>query len=234
MDRSRSPRNLSDEARLLQRLEEVELPPGATDAERAAARAEAEAAVGQAANNVGWARAYRELHPDRQPAPTFNVMAMFDSWPAHIQAEVRPLSEQYHRQGQTMWRDLEMAIVETLERFPEYVNQQLAQQAQQNPERLAEVMRESLPTGVDADQLVQDMATRSSPVVQVPIDTRVEFTLLGITQQGTVTSLPNEHGLQEVTVDGGETVPFRLQFLTPLTRTRQPQPFTGQGNRLGE
>ena len=53
MDRSRSPRNLSDEARLLQRLEEVELPPGATDAERAAARAEAEAAVGQAANDVG-------------------------------------------------------------------------------------------------------------------------------------------------------------------------------------
>ena len=47
MDRSRSPRNLSDEARLLQRLEEVELPPGATDAERAAVRAEAEAAVGQ-------------------------------------------------------------------------------------------------------------------------------------------------------------------------------------------
>ena len=45
MDRSRSPRNLSDEARLLQRLEEVELPPGATDAERAAARAEAAAEV---------------------------------------------------------------------------------------------------------------------------------------------------------------------------------------------
>ena len=45
------------------------------------------------------------------------------------------LAEQYRRQGQTWWRALEMAIVETLERFPEYVNQQLAQQAQQNPER---------------------------------------------------------------------------------------------------
>ena len=69
MDRSRSPRNLSDEARLLQRLEEVELPPGATDAERVAARAEAAAAVEQAANEVGehWARAYQELHPDWQP-----------------------------------------------------------------------------------------------------------------------------------------------------------------------
>ena len=41
MDRSRSPRNLSDEARFLQRLAEPELPPGASDAERAAARAEA-------------------------------------------------------------------------------------------------------------------------------------------------------------------------------------------------
>ena len=69
MDRSRSPRNLSDEARLLQRLEEVELPPGATDAERVAARAEAAAGVEQAANEVGehWARAYQELHPDWQP-----------------------------------------------------------------------------------------------------------------------------------------------------------------------
>ena len=53
MDRNRSPRNLSDEARLLQRLEEVELPPGATDAERVAARAEAAAGVEQAANEVG-------------------------------------------------------------------------------------------------------------------------------------------------------------------------------------
>ena len=72
MDRSRSPRNLSDEARLLQRLEEVELPPGATDAERVAARAEAAAGVEQAANEVGehWARAYQELHPDWQPPPT--------------------------------------------------------------------------------------------------------------------------------------------------------------------
>ena len=72
MDRSRSPRNLSDEARLLQRLAEVELPPGATDAERVAARAEAAAAVEQAANEVGehWARAYQELHPDWQPTLT--------------------------------------------------------------------------------------------------------------------------------------------------------------------
>ena len=72
MDRSRGPRNLSDEARLLQRLEEVELPPGATDAERVAARAEAAAAVEQAADEMGehWARAYQELHPDWQPTPT--------------------------------------------------------------------------------------------------------------------------------------------------------------------
>ena len=63
---------LSDEARLLQRLAEPQLPPGATDAERAAARAEAEAAVGQTANDVGehWARAYQELHPDWQPTLT--------------------------------------------------------------------------------------------------------------------------------------------------------------------
>ena len=69
MDRSRSPRNLSGEARLLQRLAEVELPPGASDAERVAARAEAAAAVEQASNEVGehWARAYQELHPDWQP-----------------------------------------------------------------------------------------------------------------------------------------------------------------------
>ena len=72
MDRSRSPRNLSDEARLLQRLAEPELPPGATDAERAAARAEAAAGVEQAANEVGerWAEAYQELHPDWQPTLT--------------------------------------------------------------------------------------------------------------------------------------------------------------------
>ena len=72
MDRSRSPRNLSNEARLLQRLEEVELPPGATDAERVAARAEAATAVEQAANEVGehWARAYQELHPEWQPTLT--------------------------------------------------------------------------------------------------------------------------------------------------------------------
>ena len=72
MDRSRSPRNLSDEARFLQRLTEVELPPGATDAERAAERAEAEAAVEQAVTELGehWAEAYQELHPDWQPART--------------------------------------------------------------------------------------------------------------------------------------------------------------------
>ena len=60
MDRSRSPRNLSDEARLLQRLVEVELPPGASDAECAATRAEAAAAVQHAASEWG-AVAYREL-----------------------------------------------------------------------------------------------------------------------------------------------------------------------------
>ena len=61
MDRSR--RNLSNEARLLQRLAEVELPPGASDAECAAARAEASAAVQHAANELGghWEEAYREL-----------------------------------------------------------------------------------------------------------------------------------------------------------------------------
>ena len=89
MDRNRSPRRyhnaggqvsyyppLSDEARLLQRLEEVELPPGATDAERVAARAEAAAGVEQAANEVGehWARAYQELHPDWQPTLTDNEL----------------------------------------------------------------------------------------------------------------------------------------------------------------
>ena len=72
MDRSRSPRNLSDEARFLQRLAEPELPPGASDAERAAARAEAAAGVEHAANELGehWARAYQELRPDWQPTPT--------------------------------------------------------------------------------------------------------------------------------------------------------------------
>ena len=67
MDRSRSPRvPLSDEARLLQRLAEPQLPPEATDAERAAARAEAAAGVEQAVNELGehWAEAYQELHPD--------------------------------------------------------------------------------------------------------------------------------------------------------------------------
>ena len=79
MDRSRSPRNLSDEARLLQRLEEVELPPGATDAERAATRAEAAVAVHQAANEAGehWARAYWELHPDWQPVAACSMAALF-------------------------------------------------------------------------------------------------------------------------------------------------------------
>ena len=72
MDRSRSPRNLSDEARLLQRLAEPELPPGASDAERAAARADAAAGVEHAANELGghWAEAYQELRPDWQPART--------------------------------------------------------------------------------------------------------------------------------------------------------------------
>ena len=60
MDRSRSPRvPFSDEARLLQRLAEPELPPGATDAERAAARADAAAGVEHAATELGghWAEA---------------------------------------------------------------------------------------------------------------------------------------------------------------------------------
>ena len=73
MDRSRSPRvPLSDEARFLQRLAEPELPPGASDAERAAARADAAAGVEHAANELGghWAEAYQELRPDWQPAPT--------------------------------------------------------------------------------------------------------------------------------------------------------------------
>ena len=61
MDRSRSPRNLSDEARFLQRLAEPELPPGASDAERAAARADAAAGVEHAATELGghWAEAYQ-------------------------------------------------------------------------------------------------------------------------------------------------------------------------------
>ena len=74
MDRSRSPRvPLSDEARFLQRLAEPELPPGASDAERAAARADAAAGVEYAANELGghWAEAYQELHPDWQPLPTY-------------------------------------------------------------------------------------------------------------------------------------------------------------------
>ena len=73
MDRSRRPRvPLSDEARFLQRLAEPELPRGASDAERAAARADAAAGVEHAANELGghWAEAYQELHPDWQPPPT--------------------------------------------------------------------------------------------------------------------------------------------------------------------
>ena len=85
MDHSRSPRRyhnaggqvsyyppLSDEARLLQRLAEPELPPEATDAERAAARADSAAGVEHAATELGghWAEAYQELHPDWQPPPT--------------------------------------------------------------------------------------------------------------------------------------------------------------------
>ena len=48
----------------------MELLPGATDAERAAARAEAAAGVEHAANEMGghWAEAYQELHPDWQPS----------------------------------------------------------------------------------------------------------------------------------------------------------------------
>ena len=81
MDHSRSPRRyhnaggqvsyyppLSDEARFLQRLAEPELPPGTTDAERAAAAAEVEAAVGELGGE--WAHAYQELRPDWQPTPT--------------------------------------------------------------------------------------------------------------------------------------------------------------------
>ena len=73
MDRSRSPRvPLSDEAHLLQRLAEPELPSGVTDAERAAARAEAAAGVEAAVDELGGQRAhaYQELRPDWQPAPT--------------------------------------------------------------------------------------------------------------------------------------------------------------------
>ena len=74
MDRSRSPRRipLSDEARFLQRLAEPELPPGTTDAERAAARADAAAEVEAAVDELGgeWAHAYQELRPDWQPPPT--------------------------------------------------------------------------------------------------------------------------------------------------------------------
>ena len=88
MHRSRSPRvlyprhvgngqvshypPLSAEARLLQRLAEPELPPGATDTERAAARAEAAAGVEHASKEMGghWAEAYQELRPDWQPTPT--------------------------------------------------------------------------------------------------------------------------------------------------------------------
>ena len=85
MDHSRSPRRyhnaggqvsyyppLSDEASFLQRLAEPELPPRASDAERAAARADAAAGVEHAANELGghWAEAYQELRPDWQPAPT--------------------------------------------------------------------------------------------------------------------------------------------------------------------
>ena len=77
MDRSRSPRNLSDEARFLQRLAEPELPPGASDAERAAARADAAAGVEHAATELGghWAEAYQELHPEWQPPPTVSEIS---------------------------------------------------------------------------------------------------------------------------------------------------------------
>ena len=72
MDRSRSPRDLSDEARLLQRLAGPQLPPEATDAERAPARADAAAGVEHAVDELGghWAEAYQELRPDWQPTPT--------------------------------------------------------------------------------------------------------------------------------------------------------------------
>ena len=73
MDRSRSPRApLSDEARLLQRLAEPQLPPEATDAERAAARTDAAAGVEHAVDELGghWAEAHQELRPGWQPTPT--------------------------------------------------------------------------------------------------------------------------------------------------------------------
>ena len=59
---------LSDEARLLQRLADPQLPPEATDSERAAARAEAAHAVESAVNELGgrWIEAYQELRPDWQ------------------------------------------------------------------------------------------------------------------------------------------------------------------------
>ena len=70
--RSRSPRRLSDEAQLLQRLANPELPPGTSDAERAAAMADAAAEVEQAAVVMGgrWVEAYKELHPDWEPPLT--------------------------------------------------------------------------------------------------------------------------------------------------------------------
>ena len=58
-------RNLSDEARFLQRLAEPELPPGASDAERAAAGVE------HVANELGghWAEAYQEILRSATSAP---------------------------------------------------------------------------------------------------------------------------------------------------------------------
>ena len=100
----------------------------------------------------------------REGATRFDAMGAFESFPAHIQAAVRPVDLHYQVQGHSRQRALEMAIVETLEHFPDYVEDRLAQEAQENPARMAEAMRATrLPPGVDADQVVEDLATRLPP-----------------------------------------------------------------------
>ena len=176
----------SEEARFLRRLAEgPEMPAGTSEQERAAARGEWAGEVEAAANELGgqWAAAYQELHPEWQPSPT------------DIEISNRRAAELTAAREQITRLETQMAVAR--QGFEEVQREHMFH----HDDYGASIPLQPLRSTWSAALLPDNALTH-------PINTRVEFTLLGVTQQGTVTSPPDEYGLQDRRSQWREVRPY--------------------------
>ena len=243
MDRSRSPRNLSDEARLLQRLEEVELPPGATDAERAATRAEAAVAVQQAANEVGWARAYQELHPDWQPTLTDIEVSNERARELALANEVMQALSTTLRAVYSVLNDFDLSSDEARRRLLLYLHRLSTSQGwgwaapPQQPtltdNELTAARAELAAARAEITRLSAGITAARDELSHGIHEARARLDRVG-PEFGIDAYFVVVNHMEDVQIGLARLQPTTLQGTRSRPEAMTQQPFTGQGHRLGE